>query len=271
MGASSKEQPVTISKRWLFGLLLVCTVEAYAEAQPTALPNQTDGSVVVQFRPPVGKQVHYQVTTSGKAGIQRISLRFERSGDAFLMHAIKELPNGRESGSLEAALAQPVTFTVDTQGKVTGIVDEEAYWRRVHASLQSSKGSAENRAPVSKYVETVRAMSSERRAAAASSDYRAILIGIGTHRSTKATEDKVAPVRTNVAVSGDKVTIVATGGSYREKPARSDFSLGIRLTMVVNRSTGLLLHSVSESEMRFRGKQKRSTITIALVPDNKLG
>jgi hypothetical protein len=255
-------------KRWALGLLLVCTVPAYAEAQPAASTSQTDGAVVVQFRPPLGKLLQYQVTTTGKPGVHRLSLRFERSGDDFLMHASKEMPNGQGNGSFEAALAQPVTFTVDTQGKVTGIVDEDAYWRRVRASLKLSKGAVGSRAPARKYLETVRTMSVERRAAAASSDFRAILRGIGTHRSTKPSEDMASPLRTAVTVSGNKVEIVAEAGGTRGGTAKPDFSMSQSLSMTVDRSTGLLLHSSSESRISFRGKQKHDVTTIQVVPEN---
>ena len=270
--------------RWALGLLLVCTVPADAVAQPAAPASQTDGAVVVQFRPPVGKGLRYQVEASGKA-VQQLSLRFERIGDGFLMHAADEVPDANGKGVIDAALAQPVTFTVDAQGKVTGIVDENAYWRRVSGSLQSSKAPTDARARASQFFETVRTMSSEQRAAVASRDYRAVLRGIGTHRPFRSHGAGLVPMTMDVTQTADTVTVAArteggpvnmadfvdflrASGAPYDGPARPDARFEIVYTIVVDRKTGLLLHSDLAESRVIAGKATRRSTTIEPIPEN---
>lgn len=272
------------TKRWVLGLLFVCTTPVYASAQPAALPRQTDSAIVVPFRPPVGKQLHYQVTTSGKADAQRISLRFERNGDGYLMHAVNELPDALNRSVLDSAFAQPVTLMVNPQGKVTGIVDEDAYWRRVDASIQSSKASADSRAIASKFRETVRAMTREQRALVAGRAYRPVLGWVGTHRSVKPIDGNVVPISMDVTASSDTVTIVGNvdmsrfiaklndemraRGGPNNGSAKPDFVHETNEKAVVDRMTGLLIRSdLTETRVR-AGKPLRSVKTISLLPEN---
>lgn len=272
---------MTMSNRWVLGLLLFCTMPVCAQAQPATSPSQTDGSVVIQFLPPVGKPLHYQVTRSGKADAQRIGLRFERSGDGYLMHATNQLP--KDAGVLGSVLAQPVTFKLDIQGKVTGIVDENAYWRRVDASLQSSTAPADVRATAGKFRETVRAMTSEQRAGVASSDYRRVIDWAGTHRSVKPVEGGLGKISMEVLPSPDTVTIIAkTGigpdnladfleflrakGAPYDGPARPDARFESTYTSVVDRASGLLRRSEITEVRDFAGKVTRSTKIIQSVP-----
>lgn len=242
---------MTVMKRLALGLFLACTVPAYAVAQPATSPSETDGSVVIHFRPPVGKPLHYQITRSGKADAQRIGLRFERSGDGYLMHATNQLP--KDEGVLGSALAQPVTFKLDLQGKITGIVDEDTYWRRVDASLQLSTAPADVRATAGKFRETVRAMTSEQRAGVASSEYRRVIDWAGTHRSVKPVEGGIAKISMDVLPSPDTVTIIAktdigrdnlaeffeflrAEGAPFDGPARPDARFASTYTSVIGRA-----------------------------------
>ena len=273
---------MSMMKRLALAALLACTAQSFAVAQPTIASSQADDIVVVQFRPPLDRPVHYEVSKSERPGVQRLTLRFERSDTGYLLHASTSFLGGRGDGLLGSALAQSATFVLDAQGKSIGIVDEETYWRRVTAAVETSKETAADRAFVIRFLNDIRTKPEAQRASVASNVYRAALRGIGTHRSMKAAESSLIPIRTEVTASADKVNIVVESdlgwtemakfietirkmGAPYEGPTQPEFSVTMREILVVDRATGLLDRSDYEARSVQLGKAMRSITTVRLM------
>lgn len=115
-----------MTKMFLFApaLLVAAAIHGPAAAAEKTAP------VLIPFKPPVGKPLHYR-ESSLKTGGQRIegtmTVAFRPAGDAWLMTVAQEVPALARLDPVGALLTRPVTFQVNADGEITGVADEKGY------------------------------------------------------------------------------------------------------------------------------------------------
>ncbi len=114
------------------------TVPSPPAPPPPPEPSLPKGTPIrIAFAPPSGVPIRYRATETktvdGQARTQvtELVVRFERSGDSYLMEGRVEmpgLPSRLAAHPMIAAALRPVTFRLDQDGGLIGIENEDAYW-----------------------------------------------------------------------------------------------------------------------------------------------
>lgn len=107
-------------------------------APPPPEPSLPKGTPVrIAFAPPLGVPIRYRSTetktANGRPSTQIVELvvRFERSGDSYLMEGRVEmpgLPSHLAANPMVRIALRPTTFRLDRDGGFMAVQDEEAYW-----------------------------------------------------------------------------------------------------------------------------------------------
>jgi hypothetical protein len=107
----------------------------------------------IAFAPPLGVPIRYRLTETKTANgqprtqVTELVVRFERSGDTFLMEGrveIPGLPPGIAANPMVADALRPVTFRLDWDGGLIGIENEDAYWAGLEPVIEQMVREAGN-------------------------------------------------------------------------------------------------------------------------------
>jgi hypothetical protein len=130
----------------LLKLLAACCLAATApltaqeQVEPATEP--TSAVVVIPLNPPLDRTLAYRFTTVETRNGEPTSvsltmrIRFRRDGGAFVLTMSSDVPPGiPRSHPLHAALSTPFDFRVSTEGEITELIDEAAYWRLMDRAM----------------------------------------------------------------------------------------------------------------------------------------
>lgn len=243
----------------LGSLLLVALLPSAAVAtrQGQSATSIEAARVVIPFRPPIDKQLVYSVSDSGYRGEAELSLRFERSGENYALHSVMQA-SGMKGGRLMATLlAQPVVLNVNAEGKITGVVDEAAYWKRVTTGIERMDLTAADHERASKLLDFIRAKPADLRLALISEYQQLVLQGSGTHLAlSRPSKSASFGMSQTVIVNQSTATVLNQGeagpeamqnlfttilslGAPYDGPKKVEASLRTMTRRVIDRDTGL--------------------------------
>jgi hypothetical protein len=115
-------------------------------APPPPQPSLPKGTPVrIGFAPPLGVPIRYRETETKTANgqprteIAELVVRFERSGENYLMEGrveIPGLPPRLAANPMVKIALMPVTFRLDRDGAFMGVEKEAAYWARLDPIIE---------------------------------------------------------------------------------------------------------------------------------------
>lgn len=149
-------------------LLLAALTTPPAFAMDTKHPSSAFSaeatSVVIPFRPPLDRALVYSLSDPGFRGKAGLTLRFERSGEAYILRSVVQAASIEQGDLFKMFSAHPFVLNVSAEGQVTGIVDEAAYWTRVSSAFEDYKRSSPSTSEsVGKLLDVIRSQPANRR------------------------------------------------------------------------------------------------------------
>jgi hypothetical protein len=266
----------------LLAALLSSPVSAIDAKQATPAPSIEVASVVIPFRPPLDKQLVYSLSDPSFGGEAELTLRFERSGKAFALRSAVRAAGIEESGLSQIVFAQPLVLNVSAAGKVTGIVDEAAYWSRVTSALESRKLTSADHESVGKLLDFIRSRPIDQRLQFISKYQRLILEGSGTHQAmSRPSNSALLGISQSITLDDAKATIVSQGEAGPEAmqrlftaflslkppydgPSKVQASVRSEITRVIDRRTGLVSAYELVTDRQWEGSASRSRTKLLL-------
>ena len=267
----------------LLAALVPSPVFAIDAKQPTSARSIEATSVVIPFQPPLGRTLVYGLSDPSFRGEALLTLRFERSGNAYAMRSTVEAANIEDGNLFKMLHAHPIVLNVSGEGKVTGMVDEAAYWSRVSTAFEAYKRTSTARKTVSKMLDWIRSESAEQRAHFASKHQRLVLDGVGTHHamSRPSMPTSFGIISQSIMLDDAKATIVSRGeggpeamqrlftdvlslGAPYDGPRKVQASFRIEMKRVIDRRTGLVIDHEAITDRQVSGRASRSQTRLVL-------
>lgn len=180
--------------------------------------------------------------------------------------------------------AHPMVLNVSAEGKVTGMVDEPAYWNRVSTAFAEYKRTSSS-APetVSKMLDLFRSKSADQRANIVSKYQRLVLSGIGTHQAMSRPSEPASfgIISQGIMLDDAKATIVTRGevgpeamqrlftdmlslGAPYDGPTNLQASLRTEMKRVIDTRTGLVTDYEAVADGQSSGHASRSRTRLVL-------
>lgn len=156
-------------------------------AQPAAEGTTAEqAKIVIPFSPPLGQEIGFRMSKSqprdGKPREISMDLfvSFDRKSNGFEMRT-RLAQTGNLTGSpVDKLLSRPIVFRLSLDGTITGVVDEEAYWKLMDEAIDrfmpaDMKKDPQGRALFRRLILDMRNLPDDQRLALLSKNYQPLL------------------------------------------------------------------------------------------------
>lgn len=275
--------------RKLLLLAALTTPPAFASGtkQPSSASSVEATSVIIPFRPPLNRSLVYSLSDPGFRGKAKLTLRFERSGEAYILRSVVQAASIEQGDLFKMFSAHPLVLNVSAEGQVTGIVDEAAYFTRVSTAFEEYKRSSPStQESVGKLFDLIRSQPSDRRLGFITKYQRLVLDGIGSHHamSRHSTPATFGVLQQSIKLDPTNATIVSRGGAGLEAmqglftdmisigapydgPRKVQAGLRTEVMRVIDRRTGLVTAYEQVADRQLAGRTSRLRMMLQLNPE----
>lgn len=276
-----------VQKLLLLAALTIPPAFASGTKQPSSASSVEATSVVIPFRPPLNRPLVYSLSDPGFRGKAGLTLRFERSGKAYVLRSVVDAASIEQGDLFKMFSAHPLVLIVSAEGRVTGIVEEAAYWSRVSTAFEEYKRSSPStQKSVGKLLDLIRSQPADRRLGFITKYQRLVLDGIGSHQamSRPRTPATFGIWQQSIKLDPTKATIVSRGGAGPETmqglftdmislgapydgPRKVQASLRTEVTRVIDRRTGLVTAYEQVADRQLADRTPRNRLMLQLNPE----
>lgn len=267
--------------------LLTSPALAFDAKQPSSAVSTEATSVVIPFRPPLDRPLAYSLSDPDFRGKAELKLRFERSGEAYLLRSEVKAASIQRGDPFRLFSVHPLILIVSAEGRITGMVDEATYWSRVSSAFEDYKRtSSSTQETVGKLIDLIKSRPVDQRIRAIAKYQRLILDGIGTHQamSRPSTPATYGITQQSITLDAANATITTRGevapeamqrfftdvlslGAPYDGPRNVQASVRTTVTRVIDRRTGLVTAYEQVSDRQLAGRTSRSRLMLELRPE----